>query len=159
MLIRLFLLFTVIPLLDLALLLVLADRTSWQTTLLLVVVTGVAGAWLAKSQGLRTFRRLRQEMQQGRMPSGPLLDSLFLVAAGALLVTPGVFSDVIAITLLLPWTREFYKRVLLRWARTRFRLEAFVNTQPVPPTPRNSAGDVLEGTFRRTGSNSADDHG
>jgi UPF0716 protein FxsA len=120
---RLALLFVVVPLVELALLMLLADATDWKLSLALVIVTGVAGAWLVKSQGWRVTRRIREELAAGRVPTGALVDGALVLVAGTLLLTPGVLTDLVAIGLLVPVTRTLAKRRLARWFLANFKLE------------------------------------
>jgi UPF0716 protein FxsA len=131
MLARLLLLFTVVPLVELALLLWLGYETHWTWAVLSVLVTGLAGAWLMQHQGLRTVRRIQQDLSAGRMPGDALQDAALVLAAGVLLLTPGVLTDLAALVLLVPWTRQGVKKLLARWLRARFRLAA----GPFPSAP------------------------
>ena len=117
MLFRLLLLFTVIPMAELWLLLWIAGRTSWQATIVLVLVTGIVGAWLARWQGWLTVRRIQAELAGGRMPTESLLDGLLILVAGAVLVTPGVLTDTVGFLLLIPACRRLVKA----WLKRRFQ--------------------------------------
>jgi UPF0716 protein FxsA len=117
MLVRLLLLFTVVPLVELALLLLIADYTSWQFTLGLVLVSGVAGAALSRYEGLRAWQRVHEMLDQGKVPGDPLLDAVLVLVAGALLITPGVLTDLAGLVLLVPPTRALVKR----WLKRRFK--------------------------------------
>jgi UPF0716 protein FxsA len=120
---KLLLLFITIPFIELALLLYLADATSWQVSLALVIIPGVIGTLLARSQGWRAWTRIREELAAGRMPTEPLLDAVLIFVAGALLLTPGVLTDLVGITLLIPWTRTYYRRRLVAWFKSRFTVQ------------------------------------
>jgi UPF0716 protein FxsA len=120
---NLLLLFIVLPLAELALLLWLARLTSIGFTLALVIVTGAAGALLARSQGWRTLRRIRSELAAGRLPTESLVDALLIFVAGVLLLTPGVLTDAFGLLLLIPPCRRHYRRRLIHWLQSRFRLE------------------------------------
>ncbi|MCL4201116.1 MAG: FxsA family protein [Pirellulaceae bacterium] len=122
---RLFLLFTVVPLVELALLLYLSDLTDWRFTLGLVVVSGVIGTWLARSEGFRTYRRIQQELQAGRLPGAAMVDAAMIFAAGALLVTPGILTDLFGLTLLIPPCRAFYRQRLISWFQAHFTVQSF----------------------------------
>ena len=113
MLLKLLSLFILVPLVELALLLYLADASSWQFTLLLVIATGVIGTLLAREQGWRTWTRIRDELAAGRMPADSLLDGVLIFIAGALLLTPGVLTDLLGISLLVPWCRACYEELRL----------------------------------------------
>jgi len=122
MLLRLFLLFTIVPLVELALLLWLASVTSWQFTLALVVVTGVVGAWLARQQGLRCWMRVHEATAAGQLPGDPLMDALMILVAGALLVTPGVLTDIVGFALLTPPFRRVMKNRLKKSFQSQIRV-------------------------------------
>lgn len=123
-LLSLLLLFTLGPLVELTLLLMIADWTNWKVSLGLVLTTAIAGATLSRSQGVRAVRRIQDALQQGELPGDALLDAALILAAGMLLITPGVLTDLIAISVMIPWTRAIYKRGLLRWLRTRVQFNA-----------------------------------
>lgn len=112
----------ILPCVETTLLLMLADATSWQVALAFVVVTGVAGAWLLKHQGLRTWTRIRQDLADGQVPTDSLWDAGMLLAAGILLLTPGVLTDVVGITLLFPPMRKLYRYWLVRWLRSHTKV-------------------------------------
>jgi len=122
-LLRLLLLFILVPLAELALLLYLADTTSWRLTLALVIATGLVGTVLARSQGWRAWSRIHEELAAGRMPAEPLLDAALIFVAGALLLTPGILTDLFGISLLIPWSRTYYRRRLVAWFKSRFRIQ------------------------------------
>lgn len=100
MLLRLFLLFTLVPLVELLLLLRIGSTIGLAPTLLLVIATGFAGAWLARREGLRSWNAVRDELAAGRLPATELLHSLLILLAGIVLVTPGVLTDLVGLTLL-----------------------------------------------------------
>jgi UPF0716 protein FxsA len=120
---RLLLLFIVVPLVELTLLLVLADLTDWWVSLLLVLITGMLGTVLARTQGFRTYRRIQSELSSGQMPTESLLDALCIFLAGALLLTPGMLTDLLGLSLLIPPCRAWYRRMAAHWIRTRFRVQ------------------------------------
>jgi len=126
MLLRLVLLFTLVPLVELVLLLVLADEIGWQYTLGIVLGTGILGASLAHWQGGRCWRRVHQELAAGRIPGDPLLDGLMILLAGALLITPGVLTDAVGFALLVPPARA----VLRRRLKGRFRARMHFGPPP-----------------------------
>lgn len=114
MLFRLFLLFVAVPLVELALLIWLGQRIGLWPTIGLVLLTGAAGAALARSQGGGVLRRIRAEMAVGRVPVGALQDGLLILVGAVLLLTPGVLTDLTGIALLLPATRAPIRRWLER---------------------------------------------
>ncbi len=117
---KLLLLFTIVPLVELALLLYLADLTNWLLTLGLVIVTGVVGTILARSEGFRTYRVIQQELAAGHLPGASMVDAVMIFLAGALLLTPGILTDAFGFSLLIPWCRSWYRQRLIRWFQTHF---------------------------------------
>lgn len=124
MLFKLLILFIAVPFLELALLLYLADTTSWSFTLGVVIVTGIVGSFLAKSQGWRTYQRIQQELAAGRMPGESMVDAVMIFVAGALLLTPGILTDAFGFSLLIPVCRRFYRARLSRWFKSRFHVQS-----------------------------------
>ncbi|TWU42620.1 FxsA family protein [Novipirellula artificiosorum] len=115
---RLLAAFIIIPLVELALLLRLADATSVAMTLGVVIVTGVIGSMLAKREGVMAWYRFRSALAEGRMPSREIQDGLMVVFAAALLLTPGLLTDGLGFLLLVPAGRDLVRRyVLSRYVR------------------------------------------
>ncbi len=139
---KLFLLFVGLPLVELALLLVLGDVTDWWIPVLVVVVTGVVGATLARLQGLSTYRRIQAELSEGKMPADAMLDAVMIFFAGALLLTPGLITDVVGLLLLLPLFRSLFKQRLTNWFVERFTVTSYSSYSNVDePAPRE---DVID---------------
>jgi len=116
MFVKLFLAFTLIPMVELYLLIKLGAVIGAFNTLLLVILTGIAGAYLARLQGTQTMYRVRARLQQGEMPAEDMLDALLIFAAGVVLLTPGLLTDIAGLLLLLPPTRLRFKI----WLRQKF---------------------------------------
>lgn len=143
MFVRLLLLFTLVPLIELYVLLRIGSRLGVAPTILLVVVTGVVGAQLARREGVRTLRQIQGQLQRGVMPTEGLVDGALILAAGLLLVTPGVLTDAVGFGLLFPLTRAVLRQYVRR------RLEAAVpaasSTVEVEFTRRSDESDVTRG--------------
>jgi len=110
MFLRLFLLFTCIPLVELYLLLQIGSVIGAVNTFLLVIITGVVGAYLAQQEGIRTLERIRTLMARGEMPGEPLIDALLILVAGFVLITPGILTDLLGFLMLIPATRAPIRR-------------------------------------------------
>lgn len=137
----LLLLLVVIPLVELALLVELGRQTSTLVAVGWVVTSGIIGWWLCKSQGIQTYRRIRREAAAGQLPAAALIDGLLILIAGALLMTPGILTDLLGISLLVPGSRALFRNMLLK--KVRRHVEAAVYTRPnEAPDPD---GDILEG--------------
>lgn len=119
MLARLFLLFTLVPVVEIVLLVWIANRTSVLAVLAFVVGTGILGAWLARRQGFQTLRRISADLEAGRAPAQSMLDGLLVFIAAVLLVVPGLLTDLVAILLLFPPSRRVVKSLLGRRMQVR----------------------------------------
>ncbi len=115
---RLALLFVIVPLVELALLIQMGQWVGFWPTIALVVFTGLTGAWLARMEGLRTMWKLRADLANGRVPGQAIMDGMAVLAGGALLLTPGILTDVVGFSLLFPGTRRaIQKRIMARLER------------------------------------------
>ena len=109
---RLLILFTVVPLVELALLIKLGNVIGLWPTIFIVIATGVLGAALARSQGTRTVGAIRAELAQGKAPTESLLNGLLILVGGVVLLTPGLLTDLLGFSLLIPLTRNWFKKEL-----------------------------------------------
>lgn len=105
----LILLFTLVPIIELALLIKVGQHIGVANTITIVIATGILGAILAKSQGLKTLRNMQRDLGMGIMPADPLFDGLMILLGGILLLTPGLITDVIGFLMLIPYTRTLVK--------------------------------------------------
>lgn len=121
MLSRLIFIFVAVPLLELVLLLRIGQWIGMMPTVALVVATGVAGAALARQQGTRAFLAVQRELAGGRLPGRSLLDGLAILIGGALLLTPGVMTDLLGFGLLFPVSRRWLQRLAKRTLERRIR--------------------------------------
>jgi len=122
---RLAFFFVAVPIVELLILLRLGEVVGLLPTLALVLVTGFAGAVLARAEGLRVLLGFQGELAAGRMPGQALLDGISVLVGGALLLTPGILTDVAGLALLLPPTRRWIQR------RVQARLEVRMRSGPV----------------------------
>lgn len=112
MLAKLFLLFTIIPIIELFVLIPLGSVIGVWPTVAIIVATGVIGAWLGKRQGLDAYRRIQEDLASGRLPGDAIMDGLLVLIACTLLVTPGVLTDAVGLALLIPPARVPLKKLL-----------------------------------------------
>jgi UPF0716 protein FxsA len=116
MLLKLFLAFTIIPFLEIYLLMEIGSYIGAFNTLMIVILTGFLGALLARYQGLKTMLKVRESLARGEMPAEHLLDALLIFLAGIVLLTPGFLTDLAGFIILIPTTRFRIKR----WLRKKF---------------------------------------
>ena len=115
MFIRLLILITLLPILEIYVLIESGRLIGVWPTVLLVILTGIAGSWLMRQQGLALLQRMQSELARGQMPAGGLLDGVLIVAGGMLLLTPGFCTDLTGATMLIPATRRLWRGWLERW--------------------------------------------
>ncbi len=115
------LLFITVPLVEIVLLLKVGSMVGIGPTVALVVGTGILGAWLARLEGLRTARAIQAELEAGRLPATQLTDAALILAAGLLLLTPGILTDLTGFALLAPPVRVLVRRSLVAALSRRFQ--------------------------------------
>jgi len=115
MFIKLFILFITVPILEIYVLLAVGNTIGLVPTILLVLATGIAGAQLARSQGISLMRRIQQELAEGRMPTEELIDGAMVLSGGLLLLTPGFCTDLTGFLLLAPFSRCYLKSWLKKF--------------------------------------------
>ncbi len=112
MFVRLLLLFSLVPLIELYFLLWIGSMIGAANTIFLVLATGFLGAYLAQKEGIRAFQRIQAELGDGRMPGDSLLDAVLILMAGLLLITPGILTDLLGFSLLFPFSRMHIRRMI-----------------------------------------------
>ena len=116
---RILLFLVLIPLVELVLLSQLLHRTGLMLTLAVVFVTGIVGVNLARRQGSLAWRAIHQQMSSGKTPSKEILDGVLILFAGVFLITPGLLTDIVGFSLLVPRLRTVVGTRLVRWFMTR----------------------------------------
>lgn len=122
---KLLLIFTIIPIIELSILIPMGQHLGTLPTLGLIIVTATAGAVLGKVQGANAWKRIKEELAHGELPGDSLLDGLAVLVASALLITPGLLSDITGLALLIPFTRAPIRRF------ARKRLDAWLAKEQV----------------------------
>ncbi|OHB33548.1 MAG: membrane protein FxsA [Desulfuromonadaceae bacterium GWC2_58_13] len=117
MFIRLLILFIIVPVTELIILLKVGALIGAAPTIALILLTGIAGAYLARTQGLDLVQRIQSELNQGRVPTEELLDGAMILVGGILLLTPGFLTDLFGFTLLVPATRALMKNFVRTWMK------------------------------------------
>ncbi len=117
MLIKLLLAFTLIPIAEIYVLIKMGGALGALNTILLVILTALAGAYLAKIQGLKTMLQIRHNLDRGIMPAEEMLDALLIFAAGVVLLTPGFLTDLAGLIVLIPHSRAYLKL----WLKRQFK--------------------------------------
>ena len=120
MLFKLFLLFTIAPAIELAILIYAGTKLGTLNTLSIVILTALAGSILVRKEGLDVLNRFRASMQQGIFPSEEIMDGAMVLVAGTLLLTPGFITDIIGLAFVVPTGRTLIKPVIKGYINRKF---------------------------------------
>jgi UPF0716 protein FxsA len=110
-----FIIFTLLPIVEIALLVEMGRRVGTWWTVAFVIGTGLLGGALLGIEGYGVFRRMKEEIQASMVPKDSIIDGVLVVVGSLLLISPGVLTDVTGIILLFPPTRYFVRQGVKRW--------------------------------------------
>lgn len=127
---RLLFLFILIPFIELIVLIEVGKRIGTLATLTIIILTGILGASLARMQGFLIFKRIRDELSMGKMPTDSLIDGLLILIGAIVLLTPGFITDIIGFLLLIPFTRTTLREPLRRYFRNKISTSARFYSSP-----------------------------
>jgi UPF0716 protein FxsA len=155
----LFLLFIIIPIIEITLLINVGQAIGAWYTVGLVLLSAFIGVNMLRYQGLSTLARAQQKINAGEMPAGEMIEGLVLAVGGALLITPGFFTDVIGFCCLIPFSRQLLAKALVSrftLVAASHRRSAFEEPDIAPgpgrprPDPRvGGKGETIDGEYRR----------
>ena len=155
----LFLLFIVVPIVELFIIVQVAGAIGVVETIGLLILVSVVGTWLLKQQGVAAWRRFRRTLQEERMPTDEITDGALIMFGGALLLTPGFLTDLLGLSLLFPPSRAVVRRAARRSVEQRMgggrgrrvhdarvvRVERDATRTPPPSSaPRDDDPEALE---------------
>lgn len=148
MIIQLLLFVVLFPLADLILLLVLARFIGPWVAFGLAACSALAGIYLARRQWRQLGVQAQQRLAKNEIPSDLASEAMLVILTAGLLITPGLLTDLVGLSLLLPRCRRWYQKRILNWLRTQFKISVF---RPGSDSRSNSFGDdVFEGEYRKT---------
>ena len=107
---RLILIFIIVPIMEILLLIEIGSRIGTLNTIFIIVLTGILGASMMRHQGFTIIRNIQEDLSQGRMPTGELINGALVLVGGILLLTPGFFTDAVGFVFLIPATRAFIRK-------------------------------------------------
>ncbi|QYX56986.1 FxsA family protein [Roseovarius sp. SCSIO 43702] len=139
----LFIAFLCVPLIEIALFIQVGGLIGLWPTLGVVVLTAILGTVLVRTQGLKALADVQDAFSRTRNPAEPLAHGAMILFSGALLLTPGFFTDAAGFALLVPAVRTF----VLRYLRNRVRVETHVFTQDGMTRRRSPDSDIVEGEY------------
>jgi len=149
---KLFILFAILPIVEIAILINVGEQIGGWYTVAIVILTAFAGAHLVRQQGLSTLMQAQKKMQAGTMPGQEVAEGLLLVIAGVLLVTPGFITDGIGFLLSLPMTRPLIAKGLVKHLALRVVTPSFdgnFSQHQQKPHSNDQSEDIIEGEFER----------
>ena len=138
----LFLLFVAVPLIEIALFIQIGGFLGLWTTLAIVVATAFLGTWLVRTQGAIAMNQVRGSFSQMQDPSEPLANGAMILFAGALLLTPGFFTDAIGFLLLFPP----FRAAAFKYAKSRITVQSFTVGGAAQPR-QNQPSNVIDGEY------------
>ena len=112
---RLFLLFTVVPLVELYLLIAVGRVLGPVPTIGLVLLTGAVGAWFARLEGAKVIRRWQDAMARQQLPKDGVIDGFLIFIGGLMLITPGILTDIAGLSMVMPPTRRVIAAAVRAW--------------------------------------------
>ncbi|EGR1091940.1 membrane protein FxsA [Vibrio cholerae] len=144
-------LFIAVPVIEIALFIQVGGVLGVWPTIALVLLTAIVGASLVRSQGLQTLLTVQQRLAQGQLPAQQILEGVMLAVAGVLLLTPGFFTDILGMLVLLPVPRAYLaKQLMSRVVVGNIHASGAGFEQPNPFHDRaNPNGTTYEGEFER----------
>lgn len=134
-------LFLIIPLIEIYAFMAVGGEIGILKTLLLCVLTAIIGGLLVRQQGVDILQKAQNSFRQGTMPLEALFDGICIVISGALLLTPGFFTDIIGFSLLIPYFRQILRSFALKSGKFN------VNTAPNSQNRSNYGDDIVEGDY------------
>ncbi|WP_286237339.1 FxsA family protein [Neptuniibacter halophilus] len=161
----LFLLFIIVPIIEITVLINVGEAIGAWNTVGLVLLSAFIGVNMLRYQGLSTLARAQQRASQGEIPGQEMVEGIVLAVGGALLVTPGFVTDVIGFSCLLPYTRKAFAKGLMSrftviasqqqgqgaqfYSHEEFHNSGFERRPPHQRDPRVQGGDVIDGEYER----------
>ncbi|MCK4339030.1 MAG: FxsA family protein [Candidatus Cloacimonetes bacterium] len=122
----LFLIFTLVPLIELAILIRIGSYIGFWNTIGIIILTGICGAFLAKQQGFWVINAIKRDISNAVFPADKLFDGALILVGATLLITPGLLTDILGILCLIPVTREVFK----------LQIKNFIKKKIIINTPR-----------------------
>ena len=118
---KLLILFVIVPVTELYILIEVGKKIGSLTTIGIIILTGIIGAYLVKGQGFMILKKIQNDLNEGIMPGDSLIQGVIILAGGILLLTPGFVTDIIGFIFLIPVSRRVVKKYLLKWLKGKIK--------------------------------------
>lgn len=151
-----FLLFIIIPVIEIYLFIKVGAIIGAGNTILIIFITAIIGAAMLRSQGLQTLSKIRNSLNRFQLPARELVEGILIVIGGAFLLTPGFFTDTIGFLFLIPWTRTLLAQQAIRLFSSSFFIQTTGSYGSSSDTHHNHTSRIIEGEY--TEEKSPDNH-
>ena len=118
---KILILFVMVPVIELYILIEVGKKIGSLSTIGIIILTGIIGAYLVKSQGFMILRKIQNDLNEGIMPGDSLIQGAIILAGGILLLTPGFVTDIVGFIFLIPVSRNIVKKYLLKWLQGKIK--------------------------------------
>lgn len=118
---KLLILFVIVPVTELYILIEVGKKIGSLTTIGVIILTGIIGAYLVKDQGFMILKKIQNDLNEGIMPGDSLIQGAIILAGGIFLLTPGFVTDIIGFIFLMPVSRRVVKKYLLKWLKGKIK--------------------------------------
>ena len=118
---KLLILFVIVPVTELYILIEVGKKIGSLTTIGIIILTGIIGAYLVKGQGFVILKKIQNDLNEGIMPGDSLIQGAIILVGGIFLLTPGFVTDVIGFIFLIPVSRGVVKKYLLKWLKGKIK--------------------------------------
>jgi UPF0716 protein FxsA len=118
---KLLILFVIVPVTELYILIEVGKKIGSLTTIGIIILTGIIGAYLVKGQGFMILKKIQNDLNEGVIPGDSLIQGAIILAGGIFLLTPGFATDIIGFIFLIPISRRVVKKYLLKWLKGKIK--------------------------------------
>lgn len=118
---KLLTLFVIVPVTELYILIEVGKKIGSLTTIGVIILTGIIGAYLVKGQGFMILKKIQNDLNEGILPGDSLIQGAIILAGGIFLLTPGFVTDIIGFIFLIPVSRRVVKKYLLKWLKGKIK--------------------------------------
>jgi UPF0716 protein FxsA len=141
---RVFAIFTVVPLVELYLLIAIGRTFGAGPTIGLVLLTGAIGAWFVRHEGAKVIRRWQEAMARQELPKEGVIDGFLIFVGGLMLIAPGILTDVAGLTMVVPPTRRVIAGIVRAWLERQIATGGVQVYAPVYEGPSRGRQDVID---------------
>lgn len=118
---KLLILFVIVPVTELYILIEVGKRIGGLTTISIIILTGIIGAYLVKGQGFMILKKIQSDLNEGIIPGDSLIQGAIILVGGIFLLTPGFVTDIIGFIFLIPVSRRVVEKYLLKWLKGKIK--------------------------------------